>query len=221
MRLAKRANGIFEPEMRLQLMWIPSVITPVALLLMGLGPAYEAHWIVFVLGTGLINLAGPFMTMIILNYAFDCYHGMAPGADRKAQVINHKAAPYIIAAMIIAMSMAFGYVSCDPRTVDGLLTLLLGIRGHAVDLGLGLSELGDYGSCSSNGFQSVRYPYHQVWQATSSPRTGVLSENDKLLGGRVVQVMFVVFPCDMPFYSMQAPHGTLTTTLPICLPDCR
>lgn len=112
MKLAKKANGIFEPEMRLQLLLIPSIITPVALLMMGLGPYYEAHWIVFVLGLGLINMAGPLGTIIVLNYAFDCYHGMAPtGSDKQAQLINHKSAPYIVASMIIAMSMAFGYVS--------------------------------------------------------------------------------------------------------------
>jgi hypothetical protein len=112
MRLAKKANGIYEPEMRLQLLVIPSVLTPIALILMGMGPHYGAHWIVFVLGTGLINVAGPLATIIILNYAFDCYHGMAPtDADKKAQLINHKSAPYIVASMIIAMSMAFGYVS--------------------------------------------------------------------------------------------------------------
>lgn len=112
MKLAKKANGIYEPEMRLQLLVIPSVLTPIALVMMGLGPFYNAHYMVFVLGTGLINVAGPLATIIILNYAFDCYHGMAPtDANKKAQLINHKSAPYIVASMIIAMSMAFGYVS--------------------------------------------------------------------------------------------------------------
>lgn len=88
------------------------MIVPIALLMMELGPYYEAHWIVFVLRTGLINIAGPFAIIIMLNYAFDCYHGMAPtDTDKKAQLVNHKSAPYIVASMTIAMSVAFGCVS--------------------------------------------------------------------------------------------------------------
>jgi hypothetical protein len=111
MREARRAGGTFEPEMRLKLMWAPALIIVGGLLMVGLGPYYEAHWIVFVLGIGLLNLAGPFATAIVLNYAFDCYHPVEPNNKYGPQAITHQAAPYLLSALIISMSMAFGYVS--------------------------------------------------------------------------------------------------------------
>lgn len=149
MKLAKKANGIFEPEMRLQLLLIPSIITPIALLMMGLGPYYQAHWIVFVLGLGLINIAGPLATVIVLNYAFDCYHGMAPtGSNKQAQLINHKSAPYLVASMIIAMSMAFGYVSTMFAYAVSLLMSFSGICRHPMDSRPWLPRLWHYRSSS-------------------------------------------------------------------------
>ena len=116
MREARRAGGTFEPEMRLKLMWAPAVVIVGGLLMVGLGPYYEAHWIVFVLGLGMLNLAGPFATAIVLNYAFDCYHPVEPNNKYGAQAITHQAAPYLLSALIISMSMAFGYVG---RRVTG------------------------------------------------------------------------------------------------------
>ncbi|KAJ9121226.1 hypothetical protein QFC24_004901 [Naganishia onofrii] len=141
MRLAKKANGIFEPEMRCQLLWLPSITTPIGLLMMGLGPHYEAHWIVFVLGMGIVNIGGPFATMIILNYAFDCYHGMTPPSNNKAQAINHQSAPYIIASMIIAMSVAFGYGYAVTPWILGLGFRNFGITTAAVATAFNLSSI--------------------------------------------------------------------------------
>lgn len=176
MKLAKKANGIYEPEMRLRLLWIPSIITPIALLMMGLGPFYEAHWIVFVLGLGLINIAGPLATIIILNYAFDCYHSMAPtGADKKAQLINHKSAPYIVAAMIIAMSMAFGYVSVGVSNNGEVANdHHLGICCHSVDSRPWFQKLWHYRGSSCDSIQPVYPGHHQVRQANASARPGIL-----------------------------------------------
>lgn len=108
---AKKAGGIFEPEYRLSLFWLPSLIIPCGLLMMGLGPYYEAHWIVFVLGMTLVNMAGPLATVLVISYAFDCYHPIEPRDTLGPQAVTVQAAPYILTSMFIAMAMAFGYVS--------------------------------------------------------------------------------------------------------------
>jgi len=90
MRQAKRAGGTLEPEMRLKLFWIPSILIVGGLLMMGLGPYYEAHWIVFVLGMGVLNMAGPFATVLILNYAFDAYHPINPKNQYGPQAVTHQ-----------------------------------------------------------------------------------------------------------------------------------
>jgi hypothetical protein len=90
MRQAKRAGGTLEPEMRLKLFWIPSILIVGGLLMMGFGPYYEAHWIVFVLGMGVLNMAGPFATVLILNYAFDAYHPIVPKNHYGPQAVTHQ-----------------------------------------------------------------------------------------------------------------------------------
>ncbi|ODQ79274.1 hypothetical protein BABINDRAFT_37776 [Babjeviella inositovora NRRL Y-12698] len=76
--LARRNNGIMEPEMRLWCMLGPAFINSAGLLLYGLGAAYGAHWFVSAgLGMAFIGFGIGSGGAITLTYAIDCYPDMA------------------------------------------------------------------------------------------------------------------------------------------------
>ncbi len=72
-RLARRNNGIFEPEMRLWIV-LPAVLTmPASILLFGLPTAYGMHWIIPCIGSGLFGFSNVTLWDAALTYAMDCY----------------------------------------------------------------------------------------------------------------------------------------------------
>lgn len=83
----------------------------IGLLMMGLGPYYEAHWIVFVLGASIVNFVGPIATAIALAYAFDCFHSIRPNSTTGPQAATQDAAPYLLTIILVGMTIAFGFVS--------------------------------------------------------------------------------------------------------------
>ncbi len=115
--MARRNGGVSEPEHKLWLLVPMIFVLPLGLCLLALGPYFNAHWIVFVLGMSVINAAGPIGTIVSLNYVFDCYHGLAVGDS-----IGMNAAPYVIAIMVPSGLMSFGFVGleCLPRVFQRL-----------------------------------------------------------------------------------------------------
>lgn len=72
-KLARRNNGVFEPEMRL---WValPAVLAmPTSILLFGLATANGLHWIVPCIGSGIFGFAMVTLGDVGLTYAMDCY----------------------------------------------------------------------------------------------------------------------------------------------------
>ncbi|GLA19145.1 hypothetical protein AnigIFM62618_006808 [Aspergillus niger] len=69
----RRNGGIREPEMRLPAIAIGGVCAPVSLILYGVGIQNECHWIVPVLGLGLLNFAIVQATNVSMVYCIDCY----------------------------------------------------------------------------------------------------------------------------------------------------
>lgn len=110
-RMAKQNDGICEPEHKLRLFIIPAVFIPIGLLMMGLGPYYEAHWIVYVIGEGVVNLVGPLGTVLVLSYAFDSFHPIQPLDPTGVHASVQDSAPYLTCTMVIAMCVTFGFVS--------------------------------------------------------------------------------------------------------------
>ncbi|WWC70366.1 uncharacterized protein I206_104316 [Kwoniella pini CBS 10737] len=111
LRCAKRNHGISEAEHKLHLWIICVILTPIGLLMMGLGPYYQAHWIVFVLGCGIINFVGTFGTLLAINYIFDCFHEIHPNDPDSPSSAAQDAAPYLLTSILICMifSFALGY----------------------------------------------------------------------------------------------------------------
>lgn len=72
-KLARRNNGVFEPEMRLWVALPVVLATPVSILLFGLATANGLHWIVPCIGSGIFGFAFVALGDVALTYAMDCY----------------------------------------------------------------------------------------------------------------------------------------------------
>ncbi|CAI5760225.1 unnamed protein product [Candida verbasci] len=80
-KLAKKNNGIMEPEHRLHSMWVPFIVNAVGVITYGLGSYYGAHWAIpTVMGQGFIGFAMSSLGAICLTYAVECYHNLASEA---------------------------------------------------------------------------------------------------------------------------------------------
>lgn len=69
----RRNNGVFEPEMRLPPVIFPAVLVPVGLIMFGVGVNNGIHWIVPVIGVGLVGIALTGIGSIIQPYLMDSY----------------------------------------------------------------------------------------------------------------------------------------------------
>ncbi|RSL52883.1 hypothetical protein CEP53_007951 [Fusarium sp. AF-6] len=73
----KRNGGIREPEMRLPVMALSLVTTPLALTLYGVGIHHQLHWIVPTIGLGLLNFSVTQASCVCLVYVIDAYRPVA------------------------------------------------------------------------------------------------------------------------------------------------
>ncbi|CUM57541.1 unnamed protein product [Debaryomyces tyrocola] len=77
-QLAKRNNGIMEPEFRLYSMAFPTLINAAGILTYCLGPAYKAHWFLSVgVGQCCLGFAMASVTSICYTYCSDSYPKLA------------------------------------------------------------------------------------------------------------------------------------------------
>jgi len=76
-RLAKRNQGVFEPEMRIPVIIFPTIIVPLGLILFGVGIKNEWHWIVPIIGAGMVNFGLPALPAIMSPYIMDSYYPLA------------------------------------------------------------------------------------------------------------------------------------------------
>ena len=77
-KMAKRNNGIMEPEHRLHTMLVPTILNAGGILAYGLGAYYGSHWAIpVVLGLGLMGFAMSSSGAICLVYAVECYEQLA------------------------------------------------------------------------------------------------------------------------------------------------
>ena len=72
-RLSRRNNGIFEPEMRLWIALPFLIILPGSILLFGLSTANGLHWIVPCIGTAFYGFGLTALSDVAITYAMDCY----------------------------------------------------------------------------------------------------------------------------------------------------
>ena len=73
LRLSRRNNGVYEPEMRLWLGMASIVLFPCSILLFGLSMVHGMHWIVPCVGLALFGFIGVSFATVVLTYTMDCY----------------------------------------------------------------------------------------------------------------------------------------------------
>ena len=69
----RRNHGVFEPEMRLPVTIFPALLVPTGLIMFGVGINNGVHWIVPVVGVGLVGVALTGIGSIIQPYLMDSY----------------------------------------------------------------------------------------------------------------------------------------------------
>ncbi|CAN3361813.1 protein Hol1p [Diutina catenulata] len=80
-KLARRNRGIFEPEMRLYAMIVPTAVNAAGLLAYGLGVNSGSHWAIpVILGYGFLGFSMSSSGAICLTYTIDSYHHLASEA---------------------------------------------------------------------------------------------------------------------------------------------
>ena len=76
-RIARRKDGIAEPEQRLPLFALGTLATPLALLLWGVGSARGVAWPALLVAMGAIALQNACGAALSVNYLVDCYREMS------------------------------------------------------------------------------------------------------------------------------------------------
>ncbi|CAK7199693.1 hypothetical protein SEUCBS139899_002376 [Sporothrix eucalyptigena] len=115
LRLVRRNNGVFEPEMRLWLFAVPMIIIPASILLYGVGAAHGVHWIGILIGTGALSAANTASVPLSINYLVDTYRDMAGMAMTVVVIIRNTmyfAVSYGIQDWIDGMGLQNAYISC-------------------------------------------------------------------------------------------------------------
>ncbi|KAH7023400.1 major facilitator superfamily domain-containing protein [Ilyonectria destructans] len=75
--LTQRNGGIREPEMRLPVVALSMITTPLALVMYGVGIQHELHWIMPTIGLGLLNFSITQAASVSLVYVIDAYRPVA------------------------------------------------------------------------------------------------------------------------------------------------
>ena len=87
--MARRNQGIKEPEARLWVAIVPAILHPAGCILFGVGGAHGIHWVGLCFGMGLITLAIVMGSTLALSYCVDCYKEVAGEAVVTVIVIRN------------------------------------------------------------------------------------------------------------------------------------
>lgn len=134
-RQARKNYGVSEPEHKLKLMILPTIIAPFGLLMIGLGPYYGASPWVFIMGEFVLTISGPLATLLSITYAFDSFHSLEPENKHGPQAETQRCGPYVQAIIAMALTITFAFV-CTQQSRTRLIFFEL--RNHTLELLVGL-----------------------------------------------------------------------------------
>ncbi|KAL8822620.1 MAG: hypothetical protein Q9191_006643 [Dirinaria sp. TL-2023a] len=92
--MARRNNGIMQPEYRLWLFGLSVVLIPSGLVLWGVGAAHQVHWFGLVFAMGVIAFTNSLGLQLSVSYCIDSYRELSGEA--------------IVTVILIRNSMSFG-----------------------------------------------------------------------------------------------------------------
>ncbi|KAI1471002.1 MFS general substrate transporter [Daldinia caldariorum] len=96
-RLARRNNGVSEPEHRLWLFSVSTIIIPASLILWGVGAAFQVHWFALIVAMGTTAFANTMGVTLSVSYLIDTYRDISGDALTTCILIRN------------TMSFAIGY----------------------------------------------------------------------------------------------------------------
>ncbi|KIV83248.1 hypothetical protein PV11_05293 [Exophiala sideris] len=97
LKLARRNNGIMEPEQRLWPFALCVILVPATLILWGVGAANHVHWSGLVIAMGALACCNVFGITLSVNYLIDTYHEISGDAMTTVIIVRN------------TMSFAIGY----------------------------------------------------------------------------------------------------------------
>merc|ERR1712230_150883 len=111
--LARRNNGIKEPEHRLWIGAIALVVHPAGCLLYGIGATQQIHWVGLAFGIGLMSMCLPIGSNIGITYVIDSYKEVAGEAVVSVILIRNTigfAFAYAIVPMITDLGLQNSFI---------------------------------------------------------------------------------------------------------------
>ena len=102
LKLARRNKGIMEPEQRLWLFGLSTLLIPSGLILYGVGAAHGIHWFGVVFAMGVIGFTNTLGVVISISYCIDSYRELGGEAIVTVILIRN------------TMSFAIGYGLASP-----------------------------------------------------------------------------------------------------------
>lgn len=96
-RLARKNKGIAEPEHRLWLFAVSTLVVPASLILWGVGAAHQVHWFGLVFAMGMTAFANTAGVTLSVSYLIDTYRDISGDALTTCILIRN------------TMSFAIGY----------------------------------------------------------------------------------------------------------------
>ncbi|KAB8416411.1 hypothetical protein FH972_024930 [Carpinus fangiana] len=97
LRLSRRNKGVMEPEFRLWLFAITTLLIPFSLLLWGVGSAHGVHWFGLLVAMAMLAFNNTCGASLGVNYLVDCYREMSGDALTAVIIVRN------------TMSFAIGY----------------------------------------------------------------------------------------------------------------
>ncbi|OAL33528.1 hypothetical protein AYO20_07214 [Fonsecaea nubica] len=104
--MARRNNGVFEPEHRLWVFLIALIIHPFGCLLFGVGAAHNIHWVGLAFGLGIFCATLPMGSSVAYNYVIDSYKEVAGEG--------------MVSVILIRNTIGFGFAYAIVPMIDDL-----------------------------------------------------------------------------------------------------
>ena len=97
LQVARRNDGVMQPEYRLWLFSLSVILIPGGLILWGVGAAHQIHWFGLIVAMCVISFTNILGLQLSLSYCIDCYRELSGAAVVTVILIRN------------TMSFAIGY----------------------------------------------------------------------------------------------------------------
>lgn len=163
-KLTIHNDGIFEPEVRLWTMIIPTIFNAAGLVAYGLSSVYAANWAVsVVVGQGLLGFAMSSSGSICVTYVVDCYPNLASEALVLMLVIRN------CIGMVFTFTIQPWLDQCGLEVTTWLMFM------HSIILNGSFIVMLKWGKCFRRGTADRYYRYSEDVDISKKYKNGKIS----------------------------------------------